>query len=140
MRQRRRSETTETAFQALWTGAAGLTLDRSQDMAVNSSILTLLATAHQNRDVRLLEMRRGVPPLLWLLLFAFVVILVGFLLFFGMEYIASQMVFTGAFAACLAFILIMVQMLDFPFEGVMRLPPTDFQNTLRKVIAVPDGG
>ena len=138
MHQRHGSEAAEAAFQALWTAAAGLPVEQARDTVIRDSIVSLLATAHQNRDIRLFEMTRSLPALMWLLLLSFVVVLVGFLLFFGVEYIISQMVFTGAFAASLAFILIIVQLLDFPYAGVLRLPSTDFQETVRKVATLPD--
>jgi len=139
MLERRASQATEDAFQALWVGAARLPVERAEDAAIRDNMLSLLARAHQNRDIRLFEMTRALPGLIWLLLFFFTVILVGFLLFFGVEYVVSQMAFTGAFAACLAFILVVVQLLDFPFEGVLRLPPTGFQETLSKIAALPGG-
>ena len=85
--------------------------------------------------MRLFEMARGVPGLIWVLLLFGAGFLVGFLLLFGVEYVASQMVFTGAFAACLAFVLVIVHLLDFPFEGALRLQPTGFQATLARVVA-----
>ena len=54
----------------------------------------------------------------------------GFLLFFGVEYIVSQMVFSGVFGGCLAFIMVIVQLLDYPFEGALRLLPSGFQETI----------
>jgi hypothetical protein len=47
------------------------------------------------------------------------------------EYILSQMLFAGAFAASLAFILLIVMLLDFPFEGVLRLPSSCFLGTVQ---------
>jgi hypothetical protein len=135
MLERHESSAAEAAFHALWLGAVGLPAERAQDPAVRDGILSLIAIAHQNRDLRLFEMARGLPGLIWLLLLFFVAVLVGFLLFFGVEYVASQMVFTGAFAACLAFVLVIVHLLDFPFEGVLRLQPTGFQATLARVVA-----
>lgn len=93
----------------------------------------MLAIAHENRDIRLFEMIRAVPPLLWVLLISFVVVLIGFLLCFGVEYVISQVVFTGLFAAGMAFILTLVQLLDFPFEGALRLSPDAFQETMQKI-------
>jgi Protein of unknown function (DUF4239) len=133
MLQRHESRTTEGAFRALWLGAVGLPAERAQDSTIRDGILSLITVAHQNRDMRLFEMARGVPGLIWLLLLFFVAVLVGFLLLFGVQYVASQMLFTGAFAACLAFVLVIVHLLDFPFEGALRLQPTEFQATLARI-------
>jgi hypothetical protein len=72
----------------------------------------------------------GIPPVLWIMLLSFSMTLVGFLFFFGIENVASQMAFTGVFAASLAFLLVILKMLDFPFEGAMRLSPDAVQQTL----------
>ena len=133
MLQRHESRAAEGAFSALWLAAVGLPAERAQDSTIRDGILSLITVAHQNRDMRLFEMARGVPGLIWVLLLFFVAVLVGFLLLFGVQYVASQMVFTGAFAACLAFVLVIVHLLDFPFEGALRLQPTEFQATLARI-------
>jgi Protein of unknown function (DUF4239) len=139
MLERHASLAAQDAFHELWVAATGLPAERAQELTIRDSILSLLASAHQSRDLRLFEMARGLPGLIWLLLSFFVAVLVGFLLLFGIEYIGSQMVFTGAFAASLAFVLLIVHLLDFPFEGVLRLSPNEFQATLARVAALPGG-
>jgi hypothetical protein len=136
MQNRTASKSTEAAFQALWVLTAGLPAQAGVDTAVSGQLISLLAMAHQHRDVRLFLMIRSVPPLLWLLLISFVVVLIGFLLCFGVEYVISQMLFTGIFAAFMAFILMLVQLLDFPFEGALRLPSGAFQETIQKIAAM----
>ena len=41
--------------------------------------------------------------------------------------------FTGVFATCLAFILLVVRLLDYPFEGVLRLPPSSYLDLVGKI-------
>jgi hypothetical protein len=132
MASRESSQDAAVAFEALWLGATAL----PQGATVRDRILTLLGNARANRDMRLFQMGRGLPGLIWVLLLSFVVALAGFVLFFGVEYIFSQMLFAGAFAASLAFILLIVMLLDFPFEGVLRLPPDCFQRIGQKVTAL----
>jgi hypothetical protein len=136
MQSRASSAAAEDAFQALWVAVARLPMQTGIDGAVREQFLSLLATAHQNRDIRLYQMIRGVPPLLWLLLISFVVVLVGFLLCLGIEYVISHMVFTGLFAGFMAFILMLVQLLDFPFEGALHLSSGAFQETIQKIAAL----
>jgi hypothetical protein len=133
MLNRSASPAAEDAFQALWVTAATLPVQAAGEATIRAQIMSLLSTAHQNRDVRLFLMIRSVPPLLWLLLISFVTVLIGFLLCFGVDYIVSQMLFTGIFGSCMAFILVMVHLLDFPFEGALRLPSTAFAETIQKI-------
>jgi len=127
------SPSAEDAFQALWMAAATLPAQTAIETTIRGQIMSLLNTAHQSRDIRLFLMIRSVPPLLWLLLISFVIVLIGFLLCFGVDYIVSQVLFTGIFGGCMAFILMMVQLLDFPFEGALRLPSTAFEQTIQKI-------
>jgi hypothetical protein len=43
------------------------------------------------------------------------------------------MAFTGLFAGALASILVLVRLLDFPFEGALALSPVRFAETLRSL-------
>ena len=97
-----------------------------------------LAVAHRWRETRLFQMTLHVPGLLWVLLIGLGLVLVGFLLCFGIEYVVSQVVFTAVFAGAVALVLALVQCLDFPFEGALRLPPDDFRATLLRI--GPDRG
>ena len=62
--------------------------------------------------------------------------LVGFLLCFGIEYLWSQVVFIATFAAFVAFVLALVKLFDYPFEGALGLPATDFIDVLQRVSAL----
>jgi hypothetical protein len=126
----------EDAFQTLWGAVARLPVQVGVDGATRAQLMSMLTTAHQNRDIRLFQMVRAVPPLLWLLLISFVIVLVGFLLCFGIEYVISHMVFTGLFAGFMAFILMLVQLLDFPFEGALHLTSGAFRETFQKIAAM----
>jgi uncharacterized membrane protein len=75
---------------------------------------------------------------LWVVLIGLGLVLVGFLLCFGIEYVVSQVVFTAVFAGAVALVLALVQCLDFPFEGALRLAPDDFRLTLLRIS--PDRG
>jgi hypothetical protein len=45
----------------------------------------------------------------------------------------GQVLFSGLFAGCTALILVMIRMLDLPFQGALALRPDDFVATLTKV-------
>ena len=139
MRQRRSSEQAEQEFQALWSGVAAVPVAEGESQLILSRMEQLMAQAHQNRDMRLYQMTKGVPMLLWVLLLGFTAILIGFLLFCAVEYLVSQMVFIGVFAACLVFILLLVHLLDFPFEGVLRLDNGPLLETRAKVAVLLNG-
>ncbi len=140
MTELRQSIAASQSFQALWGRVASLDMQQAGTVAIRDQILSLLSQAHQNRETRLFEMAQSVPYLLWTLLIGFAVVLVGFLLCFGIEYVVSQVIFTALFATSVAFVLVIVHLLDYPFSGALRLPPTSFQTTLQEITALSSAG
>lgn len=59
-----------------------------------------------------------------------------FVLFSAAEGLVAQMAFAGLFAGTLASVLVVVRMLDYPFQGALSLPSADCQATLAKVLAL----
>ena len=138
MAGRKPSAIAQRAFVQLWTTVASGKGPGGRDDATRSQILTELAIAHRWRETRLFQMTLHVPGLLWVVLIGLGLVLVGFLLCFGIEYVVSQVVFTAVFAGAVALVLALVQCLDFPFEGALRLAPDDFRLTLLRIS--PDRG
>jgi hypothetical protein len=133
MSERHDSPAAETRLRQLALGVTTLPMNTTQQADTRSEIAALLRSASQYRQMRLFQMVQGIPPMLWFMLLAFSVTLVGFLFFFGIDNVWSQMVFTGVFAAALALLLVILSMLDYPFEGAMRLSPAPFSDTLLHV-------
>jgi hypothetical protein len=139
MRRRQSSEPAQLAFESMWQGIANRDASKGMDDPTRSQLMAELSSAHQWRETRLFQMTLHVPGLMWVLLIGLGAVLIGFLLCFGIVYVGSQVMFTATFAASIALVLAVVHCLDFPFEGSLRLPSTDFQATLQKVVADPGG-
>jgi hypothetical protein len=133
MEQRQDSIVAETHLRELALGVTRLPSTDPQEAATRIEIISLLRAAQENRETRLYEMTSGLPPTLWVMLLVFSCTLLGFLFFFGMDNVSSQMAFTGVFAASLALVLVILGMLNYPFEGAMALQPTAFQTALAHV-------
>ena len=121
------------AFQALWRMVADTDTGNGQYAGTRDQMLALMATAHQKRETRLFQAGLSMPGILWVLLIALAALMVCFIGFCGIEYLASQLALTAMFAASVTLILVVVRMLDHPFEGALQLSPSDFQETLSKV-------
>ena len=76
------------------------------------------------------------PTILWVLLISLAAVMVCFVAFCGIEFLVSQITLTAVFAAAVALILVVVRLLDHPFEGVLQLPASDFQETLSRVHSI----
>ncbi len=70
---------------------------------------------------------------IWVVLASYAFLLVAFVLFVGVESLAGHLLFTIAFAVSVALVLVLVRMLDYPFEGALALGGDDFVNTFEHV-------
>ena len=133
MAYRHDSAVAETHLRQVAFGVTHLAIANPQEAITRNELVLLLRSAEGFRETRLYQMASGLPPTLWFMLFGFSVTLMGFLFFFGMDNVSTQMAFTGVFAGSVAMVLVILSMLNYPFEGAMALQPTAFQNTLAHI-------
>jgi hypothetical protein len=122
-----------SAFEAVAEAAGHLNVTRPADAAVQGQILSLVAQAHAFRETRAFQANRGLPIVIWLVLASYALILVAFVLLAGVESLAGHLLFTVSFAISIALVLVLVRMLDYPFEGALALSNDDFVKTLERV-------
>ena len=132
MAERLRSPLAAHQFQSLIQQAAGLQLSRPVDLADQAQIVSLLAQAHAFRETRTFELTQGMPMLMWVMLIGISVVLTCFVVFAGLDN-PGHIIFACAFAACTVLVLVLVRMLDFPFEGALALSNSDFVKMLGEV-------
>lgn len=138
MRRGEESVATRQEFETMLAEAAAPALE-GRALAARTQILSLLTRAHAFRETRMFQANLAVPTIFWVLLVAFGVVLTGFLLCFGMANIWSQVAFTAVFAGLIAFVLLLVALMNYPFGGALRLRPGDYQKALQNVQALhPD--
>jgi len=121
------------AFQAIVESAGRLNMTRPADMTIQGQILSLLAQAHAYRETRLFQANNGLPIVIWLILSFYAFVLVLFVMFAGVVSQAGHILFTSVFAVSMALALIVVRMLDYPFEGALALSNDDFVKVIEHV-------
>ena len=129
-------------FESLLQQAANLPLARPVDAANQAQIVSLLTQAHAFRETRTFELTQGMPMLMWIMLIGISVVLMGFVVFAGLDnpgHLIFACAFT-AFTACTVLVLVLVRMLDFPFEGALALSSADFGKLLGEVTVLARGG
>jgi hypothetical protein len=139
MATRRESGQGVAQFQAILRQAANLNVTRSADAANQSQLLSLLATAHADRETRIFQMNQGLPTPMWAVLIVISLVLILFVLFAGVEK-RGHMVLAGAFTGCTILVLVLMKMLDYPFEGALALGNDDFVKLLGRVSVLAAGG
>jgi uncharacterized protein YbaA (DUF1428 family) len=135
MSARQRSEKAAAALQQVIDSAVRGDVARPSDAATKAQILGLLANAHADRETRLFQMTQGVPAVMWAVLIGISCLLVLFIALSGLEE-PGRSLFAAIFASAITMVLLLLQMLDFPFEGALALPPADFIKLLGQCMAL----
>jgi hypothetical protein len=115
-----------------------LNIAQPTDTTIQGQILSLLAQAHGFRETRIFQANQGLPIIIWLVLSFYGLVLVAFVLFAGVESRTAHFFFTAVFATSVVLVLILVRMLDYPFEGALTLSNDDFVKTIERVTMLID--
>jgi Protein of unknown function (DUF4239) len=103
------------------------------EQALRSEGLTQLDDLDEARALRLLEVREGLPPIVWVVLVVGGVITVAFTFVFGMETPWLHMLAVAALTVIITLILYTVAVLDYPFNGELRVGPEAFELVLGRI-------
>jgi hypothetical protein len=122
-----------SAFVAMVDAAGRLKIAQPADSTLQSRILSLLAQAHAYRETRIFQADQGLPIIIWLVLSFYAFVLVMFVLLAGIESRIVHLLFTSSFASSVVLLLILIRMLDYPFEGALALGNSDFIKTIERV-------
>src|ERR671919_1517564 len=92
--------------------------------------LTQLHDALDARRSRLLEVREGIPSLLWVVLVGGGVITVSFTYLFGLKSNRTHALMVAALTLLICAILFTIGEFDYPFSGVVEIRPDAFREML----------
>ena len=140
LRRRRSSPLAVRAFESVIDAAARVDVSRSVDVSEQAQVMSLVMQAHAFRETRIFQADQGLPTFIWLVLCLYSAVLIWFVLMAGVESRAAHMLFAGMFAASIVLVLVLMKMLDYPFEGALTLAKADFVTLIGRVSALPGGG
>jgi Protein of unknown function (DUF4239) len=92
--------------------------------------LTQLHDASDARRSRLLEVREGIPKLLWVVLVLGGVITVSFTYLFGLKSNVAHALMVAALTLVICGILFTIAEFDYPFSGLVEIRPDAFREVL----------
>lgn len=133
LERRKPSPDAVRAFQAIVEAAGHLNIADSAGSAIQSQMLELLTQAHAYRETRLFQADQGLPIIIWLVLSFYALVLVAFVMFAGVESRIVHLSFTAIFTASVVLVLVVVRLLDYPFEGALKLSNADFVRTIDNI-------
>jgi uncharacterized protein DUF4239 len=114
----------------LWQAIREVEPRTAREQALYSEVVTRVNAVSDERRLRLLECRDGVPSLMWAVLISGALLTVGFTFLFGVKNFRAQAIMTAALVGTIALNLFLVATLDYPFSGDLRVTPEAFQEVL----------
>lgn len=113
--------------------AAQMKTEDPSVLGTRQQLVAALEEANSQRSERIFQIGSGVPSLLWCVLIGFGAVLAAFVTMAGVENKGALISFSMTFAAAVAAILVLIHLLDYPFEGALALSPQPFLIALQKV-------
>lgn len=105
----------------------------SAEQALYSQALLRAHELNQNRSVRLLYAREGLPHILWFVLVVLALIILLFTYFLGMESARLHVLAVAVLTAGFAFTMFTIIALDHPFGENLRVTPDAFEIVLNEI-------
>ena len=105
----------------------------SAEQALYSQALQRAHEVNQNRNVRLLYAREGLPPILWFVLVVLALIILLFTYFLGLESARLHILAVAVLTLGFAFTMFTIIVLDQPFAGDLRVSPEAFETVLNEI-------
>jgi hypothetical protein len=107
--------------------------ERLKDLALYQNALRLLTVINDNRTERLDSSDGSVPGVLWLVLLAGGLIVLGYPSFFGTSSLVAQVLMTATLAVLVALTFFVGLVLDYPFTGEVYISPAPFDQALQRM-------
>ena len=115
----------------LWATATTFEPSTERDRLLQAETLDRLHEVDDDRRLRQLASQSGLPGILWGLLIGGAIITVAFTYFFSSPSPRAQYTMTALYTASIVFVLLLIQLLNFPFRGALRVTPEAFVLALR---------
>ncbi len=103
------------------------------EQAIYAEGLTLVQNFDEHRALRLLEVREGIPPILWVVLIVGGMLTIGFTYLFGMKSARLHVLMVVSLAMLLVMILYTIRALEYPFDSIVQVEPEPFELLLERI-------
>ena len=101
-----------------------------QEQVVYEQSLERMKDLADARRDRLLEAEQGLPVILWVVLIAGGIIVVGFTYLFGLDSTVVHLLMVASLAMIIALVLFTVAALNYPFGGDLKIGPEAMEHVL----------
>jgi hypothetical protein len=104
----------------------------STEQTLHAREVELVDDVMNDRRLRLLQSREGIPPILWITLIGGSVPLIGFIFLLGLNNVRAHLLPLAMVTAIIVIGLITIKSLEYPFSGDMRVEPSAFELVLNR--------
>lgn len=120
-------------LEAIWVTARTYEPNGAREQAMYSQLLDSLKSINDERRMRLLASREGIPLLVWVVLIGGGVVTVLFTYFFGLKNVKAQLAMTALYVASIGFVLFLIAAVDYPFTGAVTVRPDAMELVLQRI-------
>lgn len=124
------SETAHQAIHQIWDAVGSLKAETPEQVARLPMVIQKINDANDQRRLRLLATREGIPTVMWVLLIGGGIVTISFTFLFGTKHVKLQMYKTAALAGMVSFVLFLVMLLNKPFSSGMSVNNESFKHIL----------
>jgi len=129
----RENPTALRQMEDLWTTVRSIEPNGSREEAIYGKLLDELQDVNDERRMRLLASREGIPALIWVILIGGGIVTVLFTYFFGLKSMRAQLSMTALYVAAIGFVLFLIAAVDYPFSGAVRVGPRAMELVLERI-------
>jgi len=133
LQQGRPTERAQTLLGELRRSVVDLEPHSNAQDALYAASLQELDELEENRALRLLAAREGIPSILWVVLVVGGTLTIAFTYLFGMERAWLHAVAVAGLTAAVCLILYVIAILDYPFNSGVSVQPDAFELVLRVI-------
>ena len=124
------SQKTRNEYDAIWDALRKVQPTNANEQSWQTEMLESLSDVAEGRRFRLTHSATSIPGIMWTMLLVGGAITVAYTYLYGVKNIIGQALMTGALAALIALILLLIFTMDHPFSGDVAVEPTPFEREI----------
>jgi hypothetical protein len=105
----------------------------TREAALYERMLDDVQHVDDERRMRLLASREGIPRLMWGVLIGGAVVTVLFTYFFGIKNLRAQLAMTALYVVSIGFVLFLVAAVEYPYSGTVEVTPEAMEAVILRI-------
>jgi hypothetical protein len=133
LRRGRESGNALNHMEGIWTLLRTYEPSGARETALYDKMLDAVQQVNDERRMRLLASREGIPPLMWGVLIGGAVVTVLFTYFFGIKNLRAQLAMTALYVISIGFVLFLVAAVEYPYSGTVDVKPEAMEAVILRI-------